>query len=1500
MAYLGRISAVLTAQTRDFSRPIGEARRELQNFAQQARGVKFNLDNRALNGVLTDLQRINRTISEINNQRALGRGAGLPDPDRLRDLYRAFQDLGRPLTAIKTQVEGLATSIQSQLYPELDRITAGFINIYRAIDSGTTTFDNQARAIEALQRRLANYRNAVSALGDLNKLTNTLNANNVGASFFQPRTKEALQRTIELRNDAQNVPSRFRNSSAFAQLSADAEQNANAIEEAAARVAAANLEILNNRRVTPTMRENVAREQEALDRLTQRQNAINAQFQRELRSAEIRKIVSPEAVSQVDALTERAAKLSARLREGNDTQFETLIRSVGRVVEQLNRGEVSARRAKQAVDALAAADFSKAFAASGFKDSDKLLRTDSERLIADIRKNAAAERAGVIGRVGAVGLIGPDRLRKLEDINRRENISLAREEFNRAVAGRFEDLGRRTKELKDSGLSQRFDELRRLALNASASIKSAFNEKDPERARAAVETYRLKIAALTSEVDKFEARVKSAEVANRRFYEFLTISGSRSDKLGSSLTRFASDIAVTRQFAGNLDSNNISGRAAVERRIESDLKFAERVTRGQQKISDNASISEAERDRRRRIVDATVARRRAESVDILVEASDGTLTKGRVNSAMERAAKNRGSFGIGGAAAAQLALQQGLFAIDDLISSTGGLEYKLRAVGNNITQLGLLLGQSGVIPGLSATTGLMVGLGVVIGGQVISALLRYVTAARKAEEASKALGKSVERQSSLLSQIGQGYDQIGKSLANAGFSEAAKSAQELAESLRKIVEQQAKLRSERLSFADPASLDAARQIERIDEEKTKASTPGERIAFERQRAENLRILERRAEELRNGATPTGKEVVAALIDAERRLRLAQKRIDGNIFGVENEFASGNIGTDPMSFLRYAYTASVPMAPNQLRMRSPIDPVLRAAELRASELAKAVPVNKDGIAAQRAAIDELIERLKGKATEKNVLGYQTAAAKDAAVIVADLQALLVSLEGDSGLIEYLSQASSASRNLAAAQNAAAQAIEKGIPGAGALRARLDDVAKEISDSQEKIRRENERLERLGPYAKNEDVQRRNDAVAAEREKIDAARARSRALLEESDALARLRGFGGQRLANAASSVGGIGGNDGFFGLTSVARRRLQNEDIARRDLEFAIRDRIAGIGTQEQEDAAKKVLEDNQRANEQFAVFLESLKSAADSLAAFADSLKSSTDESRQQVGRLQQELATGTPEFLGGRSRDVVLRERNSALQANIEDEQRAAELSANLAFKTAELNRRLNGPGKIGDRFRELDDRRKQIEQEAQTQNGITPEQHEELRKLRIEEAKLLAERNRIILEGTRAERDAIDEQVRQVAERRRIEEARARGRELLKTPAQRLAEQFSQDIFDIRAEANQNLGNARIQQDARDAINRQFLERARQAAPAIIGFRDERLNASLQGPSRQALNVSDVQTMEGARELNRLLRGDDPSKDVNLQELKEQTRLLDELVNAARQRGEIVELRG
>ena len=148
-------------------------------------------------------------------------------------------------------------------------------------------------------------------------------------------------------------------------------------------------------------------------------------------------------------------------------------------------------------------------------------------------------------------------------------------------------------------------------------------------------------------------------------------------------------------------------------------------------------------------------------------------------------------------------------------------------------------------------------------------------------------------------------------------------------------------------------------------------------------------------------------------------------------------------------------------------------------------------------------------------------------------------------------------------------------------------------------------------------------------------------------------------------------------------------------------------------------------------------------------------------------------------------------------------------------------------------------------------------------------------------------AEVAALDETMNgfEATEARRLLGDPERGRQLAMTPGERAAEETQQGINDIIARFGEIAAATTGLVDVRardEAINRFLGDRIRQEAPLIAGFSDEVANALLQGPSRAALQATDASTLQGQQELNRLLRGEDPARDVNLVELQKQTESL------------------
>jgi hypothetical protein len=126
----------------------------------------------------------------------------------------------------------------------------------------------------------------------------------------------------------------------------------------------------------------------------------------------------------------------------------------------------------------------------------------------------------------------------------------------------------------------------------------------------------------------------------------------------------------------------------------------------------------------------------------------------------------------------------------------------------------------------------------------------------------------------------------------------------------------------------------------------------------------------------------------------------------------------------------------------------------------------------------------------------------------------------------------------------------------------------------------------------------------------------------------------------------------------------------------------------------------------------------------------------------------------------------------------------------------------------------------------------------------------------------------------------------AAGRGRELGMDERARLRRDMEEGpVADLTAAAKE------LPMRERAAFLRQGIKNeGKKLAPMLYQFEDERQNALLQGPSRAALNVSDVATTQGQSELTRLLRGDDSAKDLNLAELRKQTQRLDDLVESVK----------
>ena len=1800
MAYLGKISAVLSANTQDFTRGLREAGQELQRFQRQTSGIRLNLDSNALDRTLTNLQRFERTIQEIKRQIAANpeqRGL-FPNPDQLQKQFRLFENIGEPLTAVKAQIEGLSHAMQAGLYPELGRIQAGFQRLYRTIGDGpalisalltrqkqlsselsaavdpqeisrlsaelrgvesrlesvkrSSNFERQARSADSLAAAIQRLGRATSAAADFGNLAKSLGAERTGASFYQPRAKEALQATLEMRGAAEKLPSGVRGG-VFADLSVAAEENANAIERQVARI----LELesrLGTGRGGLSMQGARAQAQQNLDRLTRQQEVINRQFAVELRGAEIRQIIAPGEEAPVRALSARFAELAGNLREASATRFEPVIRSVGMMVEQLNRGEVSAERVRRELERLSNVDAAKNISGKYAKRADESLRTESERDVRDISRAASGERKSVIagarkqysdlayerqgiasqlaglssdrdmvasgrlllpggevpdastmaqidsqisalesreralagkmrmlfegppaqapaiaagqrrqreagdyvkrldyrdvtgrpaavspsmekyagalasqdsGQVDAVvnhlrsefaramsaagmdpsrfgkskswanwdvgkqlflndnpnqssskyrlanpltdkrlqeeivarmvgwemhgasgaggpvpssheltaagmaalrgagfsqrqatlppepppvdnrrptvspaGPAGPVLAKRLDAIGFDERLQLDRESFGRNELQSFLDAKKTAKPLNDAGLSQRGEALRKELAKIDSEMTAASKAGSAEDRAAGMDRYNKSLAAIGPVLQKYARDVQTASDASERFQKFLAISGSRSDKLGAELERAASDIAVARQFVGNFEGN-LTGRGNASAGIESAIGKYEKISRDQQEIlSRSASeFSGGEEEKRRAIAATTKAIReqRAAVVDLIHEESKREggvgLPKEKIVAAMDRAAKNRGSFSMAGVASAQLAMQQGLFAIDDFMSATGGMEYKLRAIGNNITQLGLLLGQSGLISGLNATTGLFIGLAAVMGGQALSAMMRWASGTEDAELSIKAMNDSLAHQKSLVESLAQAFRALGESTLRGAYSEGGERDAGFKKQVEDIRQKQVDLRKERA-----ASLDETVQRERVEQSK----------------------LAKRLE----GTSDVGQRVALTMSMEQSRAREKE--------AADRALARASAGVSPEAIEKVLLGT---IRPSEFTEGGRV--TTRSAEL-ADVRARAASGAVAGAFGDSAKLESVVlQRMNERrvVAEKD-LGIMNVEENPEILRARDdvkaLESLLASIRDDvqQQKIDESSNAISAASRVAAeeigkSQRAVAKAIELALSGA-----RL--FAIELDASAGKLDRANKKLE-LAAAGKREDgtdittTAEKSKVVDAAREEVAAVTAEIGRIQSRSDAYRREALVDPQRQIDARS--GRAASNLGAAGLGEgrIARRmrEIENERETLRQQSS----RFSG------DPMTQRLIQQSEAALGKEIVAIEA---ATIAIKAFADALNRASEEAKANLNSAQQAADEARRADLGG----GTARTQDARRQANA-DLERQREIERQTQTEIAVERDRLEQIQRPdANRIRQIDERL----------NGGMPWNREGL----IREREALKGKMEDDARASQARIDAARDASTQEEEQRK---GGVRGRELTRTSEDRFRAESEQGLADIqtyferRAEANNGLrpdGDVKAQADAEERFRKDREKEARTAtaagrgrelgmderdrfrrdmeegpvadltaaakemqakgedpadflrqgiknegkkiAPMLQQFEEERQNALLQGPSRAALNVADVSTTQGQSELTRLLRGDDSAKDVNLAELRKQTQKFDDLINAVR----------
>ena len=799
MALLGKISAVITANATDFTRTIGSVKSELNSLQKKVQGYRLNLETAALDKTLTKVQLFRRTLQE-----ALGKKI---DVGALEDLYKVFEDIGKPLTKVKGQIESLASSTQAYLYPALERAQKGFQNLFKEIQAGTTTFDASRARIDALTKQIERLKASTAVVSEFSRVTGGLATENAGAKFVQPRALEELQKFIALRDKAAQLPAAQREDPFFQGIIRDAAAAGERIEALAGKIEKAKLraalaESVLSRDPTNTVAlssaASAARQQAAaqsrLDRETEQQAIRNQRLANVTSLASVAGLKAPAAATETEKAAQKAAQAIQALRAAGLDSYAEQIRSTAEASQSLAEGSTAAAAALAKLNSQA----------------DAGLRLAGARATIDNINKSARD---------SVSSLGSEASRR-RDVNRELLAAGAtRDEVTGARRRRFlsEDIGGRARQLQDSigkldgnlagDLQKRLD-------GATASLQRLVNQKTTPL-QAEIERVRRTIAGLEQDT---ATAAKQQQLLN----EF--DSSTAINLQPRAVKDYINDFQLLLNLGGNLNEEMGTKFGASLEASRAKVKSLYQQIAAQPRTPEGNANAER-----------LLAQIRAESKALAAELAGldpSRFTEKQLNRLLSANRRLRGDIsGMRGAAmSGQLALQQLTFAVDDFFSSTGGFEYKLRAISNNISQFGFVLG---------GTKGLIAGVAATIGAQLLIQFSGIGKTSKEAEGALKFMNDELEKSRNLAEQNKKAFEDMAKALKAASQSGPRG---DIEQRLKDLREEQKKSREADVLSRSPAVAQAAGKTAAIEEQLSKA-TGSERVRLARE-LEQARAAER--------------------------------------------------------------------------------------------------------------------------------------------------------------------------------------------------------------------------------------------------------------------------------------------------------------------------------------------------------------------------------------------------------------------------------------------------------------------------------------------------------------------------------------------------------------------------------------------------------------------------------------------------------------------------------
>lgn len=420
-----------------------------------------------------------------------------------------------------------------------------------------------------------------------------------------------------------------------------------------------------------------------------------------------------------------------------------------------------------------------------------------------------------------------DKLQRLADVARQGQDEL------QDIVDKFDELAQ--KRMQDAELQKKVDQLGFRSGNAKGFIGPKMSD-EMKNARA---------SSGLNIISEFDAEVSRNKLRLQELRQEAAKVAQEFDSINNQ--GFFDTVAIKRQQGELSALRDVISRvsATVRGPLESAFReYAIVVTNAM--ASGESGLESNEQD---------VKRLRAELIK-LIAATGQVGNVGQITGQVNRA----GDIGRGGFDKFSLAINQAAFAVDDFFSATGGLEFKLRAVQNNITQLGFIVG---------GTTGLIAGLATAIGGQLVIAVLKSIGVLDEEKDVMEALNSAFSEQKQRVEALTAAYNDLGSSIRDAGLGEAGRTQASRRRELEEIKRLEEEVRVSRASAVDPEAERLRIEIARLKRKSEESDDAGVRTANEIKISDLERQLARRSREAagrQSTARTVGDTVVQAEID----------------------------------------------------------------------------------------------------------------------------------------------------------------------------------------------------------------------------------------------------------------------------------------------------------------------------------------------------------------------------------------------------------------------------------------------------------------------------------------------------------------------------------------------------------------------------------------------------------------------------------------------------------